>query len=93
MLFQVKVRINLDTLAEFGQKLQKGELDRRLVRSATHCLKEDPAVGYSIWEADTRDGFEAVFGAWRVYYDAVEVNEVITPDEAMRLLVRQIPVI
>jgi len=55
MLFQVKVRVNLSKMMEFGQKLQKGELDRSCIRGETHCLKNDPAVGYSIWEADNRD--------------------------------------
>jgi hypothetical protein len=31
MLFQVKVRVNLAKMAVFGQKLQKGELDRKVV--------------------------------------------------------------
>jgi len=86
MLFQVKVRVNLAKMAEFGQKLQKGELDRRCIRGETHCLKNDPAVGFSIWEAENRDAFDSTFAAWRIYYDEVEINEVITPVEAMNRL-------
>jgi hypothetical protein len=89
MLFQVKVRVNLAKMAEFGQKLQKGELDRSCIRGETHCLKNDPAVGFSIWEADSKNEFETIFAAWRNYYDAVEVNEVITPMEAMAILFKK----
>ena len=83
MLFQVKVRVNLGTMSEFGLNLQKGELDRSCIRGETHCLKNDPAVGFSIWEAESRIEFESRFAPWRNYYDEVEVNEVITPLEAM----------
>jgi hypothetical protein len=89
MLFQVKVRVNLAKMAEFGQKLQKGELDRSCIRGETHCLKNDPAVGFSIWEAESRIEFDSKFSAWRNYYDDVEVNEVITPVEAMTSLFKK----
>ena len=88
MLFQVKVRVNLGTMSEFGLKLQKGELDRSCIRGETHCLKNDPAVGFSIWEADSRSDFDSRFAPWGIYYDTVEVNEVITPFEAMTLLMK-----
>lgn len=86
MLFQVKVRVNLVTMAAFGSALQKGELDRGCIRGETHCLKDDPAVGFSIWEADSFASFEAVFQAWRPFYLEVEVREVVTPLEAMGML-------
>jgi len=86
MLFQVKVRVNLAKMAEFGQKLQKGELDRSCIRGETYCLKNDPAIGFSIWEADSKTEFDTKFSQWRYYYDDVEVNEVITPLEAMTRL-------
>jgi hypothetical protein len=89
MLFQVKVRVNLAKMAEFGQKLQRGELDRSGIRGETYCLKNDPAVGFSIWEADTKSEFDSKFAAWRNYYDDVEVNEVITPLEAMMRLFKR----
>ena len=91
MLFQVKVRVNLAKMLEFGQKLQKGELDRSCIRGETYCLKNDPAVGYSIWEAASKDEFEAKFAPWRNYYEDVEISEVITPQEAMYLLLSQLP--
>ena len=86
MLFQVKVRVNLGKMAEFEQKLQKDKLDRSCIRGETHCLKSDPAVGFSIWEAESKNEFDAKFAAWHSYYDDVEVNEVITPFEAMTML-------
>jgi hypothetical protein len=89
MLFQVKVRVNLAKMAEFGQKLQKGELDRSCIRGETHCLKNDPAVGFSIWEAVSKNEFETKFATWRNYYDSVEVNEVISPMEAMTILFKK----
>ena len=86
MLFQVKVRVNLSKMLEFGQKLQSGELDRSCVRGETHCLKDDPAVGFSIWEAASKDEFEEKFAPWSSYYEGVEISELITPQEAMSLL-------
>ena len=86
MLFHVKVTVNITKIAEFGQKLQKGELDRSCIRGDTHCLKSDPAVGFSIWEAASRDEFDTKFASWRAYYADVEIKELITPLEAMGAL-------
>jgi hypothetical protein len=86
MKFLVKVKVNLDTMGEFGQALQKGELDRSCIRGETYCLKSDPSVGYSIWEAETKSEFDAKFSGWRGYYEQVEVREIISPYEAMQLL-------
>ena len=86
MLFQVKVRVNISKLSEFAQKLQKDELDRSCIRGETYCLKSDPAVGFGIWEAYSRNEFETRFAPWRQYYDDVEVTQVITPLEAMASL-------
>jgi hypothetical protein len=89
MLFQVKVRVKLSTMAEFGQKLMTGELDRSCIRGETYCLKNDPAVGFSIWEAESKNEFDEKFAAWGNYYDDVEVNEVITPLQAMTILFKK----
>ena len=86
MLFQVEVRVNIAKIAEFGQKLQNGELDKSLIRGETYCLKSDPAVGYSIWEPYNRDEFETKFTPWRNYYTEVEVSQVITLLEPMASL-------
>ena len=89
MLFQVKVRVNPTKMAEFGQKLQQGVLDRSCIRGETHCLKNDPAVGFSIWEVSSQAEFDKKFSPWRNYYDEVEISEVITPTEAMTILFDQ----
>jgi len=86
MQLLVKVRVKAATLREFGQKLQAGELDRSCIRSETWCVKADPAVGYSVWEAADRGEFDRIFKAWQTYYDTAEVTEVISPQEAMQAL-------
>jgi hypothetical protein len=88
MLFLVKVRVDVSKMREFAQRLMKGELDRSRIRGETHCLKEDPAVGFSVWEASSRIEFDATFRAWREYYSEAEVYEVIPPMEAMIALQR-----
>jgi hypothetical protein len=90
VLFQVKVRVNIAKMAEFGLKLQQGLLDRSCIRGETHCLKNDPAVGFSIWEANSPGEFDTKFNPWRNYYSEVEINEVITPMEAMTVLFNQL---
>jgi hypothetical protein len=90
MQFLVKVRVNPAAMPEFGQKLQKGELDRSGIPGETYCLRNDPAVGYSIWEAETKQSFEAKFTLWRPFYLEVEIQEVISPNEAMKLLFAKI---
>jgi len=73
-------------MAEFAQKLMGGELDRSCIRGDTHCLKDDPVVGFSIWETESRDELDAAFAPWRKYYSEVEIREVITPQQAMGAL-------
>jgi hypothetical protein len=90
MKFLVKVKVNISKMAEFGQKLQKGELDRSLIKSETYCLKNDPVVGYSIWEAVNLNEFEKIFSMWKVYYQETEVSEIIQPEEAMKILFSKI---
>ena len=55
-------------MAEFGRRLQTGVLDRSAIRGETYCLADDPAVGFSVWEAPDLDVFEAAFAAWRPFY-------------------------
>lgn len=88
MKFLVKVKVKPATINEFGSKLQAGELDRSLIRGETYCLKDKPAIGYSIWEADTQNEFEDKFTPWRKYYSEVEINEVISLAEAMRIIMK-----
>jgi hypothetical protein len=90
MKFLVKVKVNLKTMMEFGQKLKKGELDRSCIRGETYCINDDPSIGYSIWESKNKEEFEKYFNPWRQYYENTEVSEVISPDEAMKLLMSKI---
>ncbi len=89
MFFQVKVRVDLARMGEFGQKLQGNALDRSAIRTDTYCIKSDPAVGFSIWEAADRAAFDKVFAAWRPYYSEAEITEMITARDAMGELMRQ----
>jgi len=91
MRFLVKVRVDVLKMAEFGRRLQLGELDRRLIKSETYCLAGDPAVGYSVWEAANRAEFDKVFSAWEPYYAETKITEVIGPQEAMGLLMKARP--
>jgi hypothetical protein len=86
MFFQVRVRVNVTRMAEFSRQLQTGALDRSAIRGETYCLAEDPAVGFSVWEATNLDAFEGAFAAWRPYYSETELRPLITPAEAMRRL-------
>lgn len=90
MIFLVKVKVNLKSIMEFGQKLQKGELDRSSIKGETYCIKDDPSIGYSIWETKSIKEFEKKFNPWRKYYENTEAIEVISPNEAMKLLFNKI---
>jgi hypothetical protein len=83
MLFLVRVRVDVSKLGEFGQRLMKGDLDRSGIRGDTHCLKDDPAVGFSVWEASSRVEFDSKFRPWKEYYSEAEAFEIIPPMEAM----------
>ena len=88
MYFQVRVRVDVAKMAEFGAKLREGSLDRSAIRGETYCLADDPAVGFSVWEAPDLDEFEAAFAGWKPYYKETEARALITPAEAMTLLAR-----
>ena len=89
MFFQVRVRVNVAMMGEFGEKLRAGALDRSAIRGETYCLATDPAVGYSVWEAADAQAFEELFAGWRPYYSETEVRALITPAEAMGLLAQR----
>lgn len=89
MRYLVKVRVDTTRMAEFGRALQNGELDRSCIRGETHCLLEDPAVGFSVWETESRDDLDQRFAGWRPFYSDVDVREVVSPGEAMVLLMNQ----
>jgi len=85
MLFFVKVRFDVNKLAEFGQKLQEGVITTHPL--STYCQAHDPAVGLNIWEAQDREDFERLFAPHRQFYaEIIEIAQVITPDESMKIL-------
>lgn len=89
MLFFVKVRIDVNRLAEFGQKLQRGEIETHPL--STYCLEDDPAVGLNIWEADDQEDFDKKFALHRPFYaEVMEVTPVITAGEAQKVLMEQL---
>ena len=88
MYFQVRVRVDVAKMAEFGAKLREGSLDRSAIRGETYCLADDPAVGFSVWEARDSAEFEAIFAGWKPFYAETEVRPLITPAEAMTQLAR-----
>ena len=61
MRFLVKVRVDVAKIPEFGAMLRGNKLDRSAIRGETYCLSEDPTVGYSVWEAENRVAFDALF--------------------------------
>lgn len=90
MFFFVKVRIDLNKLMELGRKLQTGELDKSNLKM-TYCMKDDPAVGVNIWEADSEEMFESKFAPHREYYkEVIEITPVITTKESMEILMAQL---
>jgi hypothetical protein len=89
MIYLVKVKVDPDKLVEFGSSLRNNDLDRSCIRGETYCHEEDPAVGFSIWEAEDDNVFNLAFDPWRAFYSETEIRKLITPVEAMnRLLVR-----
>lgn len=53
-------------------------------------MKDDPAVGFSFWEAENQEVFEKNFKPHREYYQEVEILQMITPVEAQQMLMEQI---
>ena len=47
MILQVKVKVKIDTLKEFGEKLLSNKLDRSAIISETYCEKDEPSIGIS----------------------------------------------
>jgi len=86
MILQVKVKVKISTIKEFASKLISGQLDRSAIIGETYCEKNDPAVGVSYWNVDDIQEFENMFSLWKQFYETYEIKEVITPKEAMFLL-------
>jgi hypothetical protein len=88
MQFFVKVRVDINKLAEFGRKLQAGALPTHPL--STYCLKEDPSVGLNIWEAEDEVSFENAFAPHREFYsEIIEISPVILPQESMKILMNK----
>ena len=87
MFFFVKVRIDATKMFEFGQKLQNGEIDTSHTMM-TYCLKEDPMVGLNFWHMDNENEFDEVLAQYKPYYkEIIEIMRVITPMNAMKLII------
>lgn len=90
MLFFVKVRIDKTKMMELGKKLQSGELDTSLI-VLTYCIKDDPTVGMSFWQADDQKSFEDVFAKHSVFYkEVLEIIPVVTPMESMKMIMESL---
>jgi hypothetical protein len=73
-------------MIEFGERLKKGELDTSNILT-TYCIKDDPTVGVNIWQAKNQKCFEEVFALHKGYYkEVMEITQVTTPAEAMKLI-------
>ena len=92
LFFFVKVRIDTTKMMEFGQKLQNGEIDTSHT-IMTYCIKDDPTVGLNFWYADTLEEFEKVLDQYKPYYkEIIETIEVITPMNAMKLIIENMKI-
>ncbi len=89
MFHLVKVRVDVSKLAEFGRRIANREFDNSSTRW-TFCLKEDPAVGYSLWETEGEAEFEKKFGPYRPYYREIEISQVVPPAEAQALILKKL---
>jgi hypothetical protein len=89
MLYLVKVRVEIKTLAEFGRALREGRLDRSSI-VATYCLEDDPAVGLGILEVADERELARKLDPWRPFYAEAEVSRLVTPAEAEQLLLQQL---
>ena len=86
MFFFVKVRIDTSKMMEFGQKLQNGEIDTSHT-IMTYCIENDPTVGLNFWFADSIEEFEKILSQYKPYYkEIIETIQVITPMNAMKLI-------
>ena len=90
MLFYIKARVNILKMAEFGQKLFSGELDRSQTVSS-YCLKEDPEVGINIWETENREELDRLLEQYKPYFtEIIELKEVIKPMDAFVVLQKKL---
>lgn len=89
-LFWVKVRIDPAKMMEFGQRLQSGELKTNMIKF-TYCIKNDPTVGISLWEAKDENQFNELFVPHKEFYkEVIEVNTAVKTEEAMTLIMKEL---
>jgi hypothetical protein len=89
MFHLVRVRVDVAKMAEFGKKIANREFDNSSTKW-TFCIKDDPTVGYSIWETEDEAEFEKKFSPYRPYYKEVEISQVVLPTEAQALIMKQL---
>lgn len=90
VFFYVKVRIDPAKMIEFGKKLHNGEIDSSKI-IVTYCIKDDPTVGISFWQAEDKDSFEKVFSQHKPFYkEILEVIPMITPTNSMHLILENL---
>jgi len=90
MLFYIKARIDITRLAELGQKLFSGELERSQTVSA-YCLKDDPEVGVNIWETENKDELNRLLAQYKPYFaEVIEIQEIIKPMDAFVILQKKL---
>jgi hypothetical protein len=88
-LFWVRVRIDPSKMLEFGQKLQSGELRTTMIKF-TYCLKSDPAVGISLWEAKDENQFYELLAPHKEFYkEIIQIEPAIKADEAMMMIMKE----
>lgn len=83
MLLQIKVKVKIETLKDFAEKLMTGQLDRSAIISETYCEKDEPSIGISYWQVDNMQEFENKFSSWKQFYESCEIKEVVTAKDAM----------
>ena len=89
-LFWVKVRIDPAKMMDFGQKLQSGELKTTMIKF-TYCLRDDPTIGISLWEAKNEEEFNRLFTPHKQYYkEVLEINPAVKPENAMALIMKEV---
>ncbi|MBI2841312.1 MAG: hypothetical protein HYX75_23585 [Acidobacteria bacterium] len=89
MFFLVKIRVDLGRIAEFGRRIANREFDNSCIRWI-FCLRNDPTVGYSIWETEDEAEFERKLGPYRPYYKELEISPVVLPNEAVEMIMKRL---
>lgn len=90
LYFFIKVKIDITKIKELGEKLQSGELDSSNI-IMTYCIKNDPTVGLSFWQADTFEDFNKTFEQFKIYYsEVIDVIQVVTSMQSLKLIMESL---